>query len=155
MIAPDVTEPLPIPLQDEDNAEINPVQLFNESAELEAYFDEALHVADLHGLGNADYSEDEDEEQSAGSGGEEMTSMLDDATSTSIYAWVDQFILETRRKGGRQTEESVLRQWKVCVQIKIHSAYTHLFELTIKDLGTGSYPVRPHQGLDCRREPCH
>lgn len=54
--------------------------------------------------------EDDDDELS-----EEVHNLgvLDTPRTHDALAWVDQFILDTRRKSGRVTENSVLKLWKV------------------------------------------
>jgi len=38
---------------------------------------------------------------------------IDTPKTHESLIWADKFILETRRPGGRRTEDSVLKQWKV------------------------------------------
>ena len=108
----DITEFLPMHLRNDDSTEINPVQLLKESSELEKYFDHALHVDVLPETRDED-SDSEGEEEAENLEDESASDRLNDATSESVYAWVDNYILQTRRKGGRQTEKSVIKQWKV------------------------------------------
>ncbi|KDR66439.1 hypothetical protein GALMADRAFT_283872 [Galerina marginata CBS 339.88] len=47
--------------------------------------------------------------------------VVDNAKTHDALAWADRFILETRRRGGRQTENSVLKQWKSWASQAINS----------------------------------
>ena len=60
--------------------------------------------------GDDNPGEDDDDELS-----EEVHNLgvLDTPRTHDALAWVDQFILDTRRKSGRVTENSVLKLWKV------------------------------------------
>ena len=59
-------------------------------------------------------SDDSEDEQDRVIDDDEDSQIVDNPTTQSALAWADKFILETRRKGGRQTENSVLKLWKVC-----------------------------------------
>lgn len=86
------------------SVEINPTQVNSESAALNTYFQS--------GFQGEDSSDDEDEEP-AGDVDNEGSHIVDNAKTHDALAWVDNFILKTRRRGGRETENSVLKQWKV------------------------------------------
>jgi hypothetical protein len=75
-----------------------------ESAALNTYFQAGFQEVD---------SDDEDEELVGNVDNDEEVHIVDNAKTHGALAWADKFILETRRKGGRQTENSVLKQWKV------------------------------------------
>lgn len=69
---------------------------------------------------------------------EEDLSTIKNTNALDALKWVDQFILETRRKGGCQTEESVLKQWRVCAPL-------HILQLLLSS---------PLSELDCDRYQC-
>ena len=86
-----------------------------ESTALENYFQNGLRQ---------EINTDEVREGSEGSDSDEELNeedlddredVVDNLWTHSALAWADKFILETRRKGGRQTENSVLKLWKVCL----------------------------------------
>lgn len=85
--------------------EINPTQVNSESAALNTYFQAGFHGEDS----------DEEDEEPAGhvDSNDEDSHIVDNAKTHDALAWADKFILKTRRRGGRQTENSVLKQWKV------------------------------------------
>jgi hypothetical protein len=91
--------------------EINEVQVLEDSAALESCFERGLRQ-DLR----TDESEDEQENQEEGLGeaDEDERPVVDNVKTRPSLTWADKFIFETRRKGGRQTENSVLKLWKVC-----------------------------------------
>jgi hypothetical protein len=70
--------------------------------------------------GSEDSDSDEEGQNDEDLGDEDDSQVVVDnvrtssSSATSALAWADKFILETRRKGGRQTENTVLKQWKVC-----------------------------------------
>lgn len=70
-----------------------------DSATLTGYFESGL----TNDVANNDEGDSEDEKFEEDLAGRNTTT-----------EWVDKFILESRRKGGRTTENSVLKQWKVC-----------------------------------------
>ena len=84
--------------------EINPTQVNSESAALNNYFQAGFQGED---------SDDEDEELAGVVDNDEDSYIVDNAKTHDALAWADNFILKTRRRGGRQTENSVLKQWKV------------------------------------------
>lgn len=92
--------------------EINAAQVLAETVVLENYFQD--------GFGqemNSDEQEenddgDEDEQDEVVS--DEDLPIVDNSKTRPALAWADKFILDMRRKGGRQTENSVLKLWKVC-----------------------------------------
>ncbi|KAF8803900.1 hypothetical protein BYT27DRAFT_7061351, partial [Phlegmacium glaucopus] len=69
--------------------------------------------------------ESEDDEGGQGQGETvedgEALQVVDMLRTHSALAWADQFILETRRKGGCQTENSVLKQWMAWASEAINS----------------------------------
>jgi hypothetical protein len=85
--------------------EINSTQVNSESAALDTYFQS--------GFREEDSDEDDDEPGAGGVDNDEESHIVDNAKTHDALAWADKFILETRRRGGRQTENSVLKQWKV------------------------------------------
>jgi hypothetical protein len=58
-------------------------------------------------------SDGEEEQEKVISDNEDLL-IVDNPKTRPALAWADKFILEMRRKGGRQTENSVLKLWKVC-----------------------------------------
>ena len=103
-------ENLYLPNISDNPVEIDSERLNKESEALGDYFDSGMGVND--GMVE-DESDDED-------GREE--SVLDppvienESTHTSME-YVDNFILSTQRSGGRQTEISVIKQWKVHTEL--------------------------------------
>ncbi|KAF8814965.1 hypothetical protein BYT27DRAFT_7081092 [Phlegmacium glaucopus] len=97
-----------------DNAavEVDAAQVLEESATLENCFQRGLRQ-------EIDESEDDEDEQGEGARGDEE--VVDNARTRPSLAWADKFILETRRKGGRQTENSVLKLWKIWASEAIDS----------------------------------
>lgn len=89
--------------------EINPVQVHTESAALETFFQVGLRG------GQEAESDNEDDEMESRASEEEHDNVriVDNLKTHDALAWVDEFILTTRRKSGRQTENSVLKLWKV------------------------------------------
>jgi len=69
-----------------------------DSASLELVFQQAVD-GDLDDDGNGDDNDSNDEE---------VEEAEDRENEGNTMGWVDRFILNTRRKGGRQTETSVL-----------------------------------------------
>jgi hypothetical protein len=94
---------------DFQSVEINPTQVNSESAALSTYFQS--------GFQGEESSDDElEDEELAGDHDDvdnEGSHIVDNAKTHDALAWADDFILKTRRRGGRQTENSVLKQWKV------------------------------------------
>ena len=93
-------------VHDFQSVEINPTQVNSESAALNTYFQAGFH-------GDSEESDDEDEEPAGDIDNEEDSHVVDNAKTHDALAWADDFILKTRRRGGRQTENSILKQWKV------------------------------------------
>jgi len=90
--------------------EIDSAQVLAESTALDDYFQHGFRHAD-----EAAESEDSEDEQEVVADDEEGSQLVDTNPRTGpALAWADKFILETRRKGGRQTESSVLKLWMVC-----------------------------------------
>jgi len=97
-------------VSDGDTAEINPAQVLADTAALEKYFQLGFRQEmNSDEGGESDDSEDEQD----GVIDEDEGQIIDNPRTQSALAWADKFILETRRKGGRQTENSVLKLWKV------------------------------------------
>jgi hypothetical protein len=90
---------------DFQSVEINPTQVNSDSAALNTYFQS--------GFQGEDSSDDEDEELAGDVVDNEGSHVVDNAKTHDALAWADNFILKTRRRGGRETENSVLKQWKV------------------------------------------
>ncbi len=92
-------------------SEIDSTCVLAESTALEKYFENGLRQEV-----NADEgSEDSDSDKEPNEEGlDDHEDIVDNVRTRSALAWADKFILETRRKGGRQTENSVLKLWKVC-----------------------------------------
>jgi hypothetical protein len=86
------------------SVEINPTQVNSESAALNTYFQAGFQ---------GEESDDEDEELAGDVDNDEDSHIVDNSKTHDALAWADNFILKTRRRGGRQTENSVLKQWKV------------------------------------------
>ena len=59
-------------------------------------------------------SDDSEDEQDGVIDDNEDSQIVDNPMMQSALAWADKFILETWQKGGHQTENSVLKLWKVC-----------------------------------------
>jgi len=93
-------------------AEIDPAQVLAETAALENYFQEGFGQGMNNGGGGESDGEDEQEEVTTSDNEDSL--IVDNPKTRPALAWADKFILETRRKGGRQTENSVLKLWKVC-----------------------------------------
>lgn len=81
-----------------------------ESTALEKYFENGLRQEVNVDEGSEDPDSDAEEPNEEGLDDD----IVDNVRTHSALAWADKFILETRRKGGRQTENSVLKLWKVC-----------------------------------------
>ena len=99
-------------VSDSEAAEINPAQVLAESAELENYFQHGFRQETNDDEGGE--SDDGEDEQEGVIDDDEDSEIVDNPKTRPALAWADKFILETRRKGGRQTENSVLKLWKVC-----------------------------------------
>jgi hypothetical protein len=101
---------------DGDAGEIDSVQVFAESAALENYFQNGFRQeANGDEVEGSEESENgEDEQEDGVIDGDEDSQLVDNPRTRPALAWADKFIFETRRKGGRQTENSVLKLWKVC-----------------------------------------
>ncbi|PPR03704.1 hypothetical protein CVT24_007425 [Panaeolus cyanescens] len=86
-------------------------EVLRESESLVGYFDQGLESVD-HEEGE---ESDEEAEVAAELANATELEVVDNSTTHAAIIWADNFILETRRKGGRQTEMSVLKQWKAWV----------------------------------------
>lgn len=94
------------PDRNSEAVEINSAQVLAESTALDNYFQ--------HGFRQEmddEAEESGDEEQEEVRDDEEDSQLVDNPRTRPALAWADKFILETRRKGGRQTESSVLKLW--------------------------------------------
>jgi hypothetical protein len=91
---------------------IDSAQVLTESAALENYFQHGFQqeIDEVEG-------EDGEEEQEEVADDEDDIQAVDNPRTRPALAWADKFIFETRRKGGRQTENSVLKLWKVCQKL--------------------------------------
>jgi hypothetical protein len=96
---------------DSEVVEINSAQVLAESIALDNYFQHGFRQE--MNADEADESENEDEQEEVRDDEEDLQ-LVDNPRTHPALAWVDKFILETRRKGGRQTESSVLKLWMVC-----------------------------------------
>ncbi len=108
---------------------LNSEQVVKDAAELVQSFEEGF------GLGHGDEDEDEDEDE-AGKENEmdiDEYETIEECTSDDVVRatsgistksfqppavakateWADEYILQTRRKSGRVTEQAVIAQWKV------------------------------------------
>jgi hypothetical protein len=94
---------------DSDTVVIDSAQVLTESAALENYFQHGFQqeIDEVEG----EDGEEEQEEEVADD--EDEIQAVDNPRTRPALAWADKFIFETRRKGGRQTENSVLKLWKV------------------------------------------
>lgn len=100
---------------DSEVGEIDSVQVFAESAALENYFQHGFRQeANGDEVEGSEGFENGEDEQEGVIDEEEDSQIVDNPRTRPALAWADKFILETRRKGGRQTENSVLKLWKVC-----------------------------------------
>jgi len=95
---------------DSETIEINSAQVLAESIALDNYFQHGFRQE----MDEVEDSEDGEDEQEEVFDDEEDSQVVDNLRTRPALAWADKFILETRRKGGRQTESSVLKLWKVC-----------------------------------------
>ena len=109
--------PFPAPGNDVPDSEalvIDPAQVLTESAALENYFQHGFQQ-EMDPEGSEDGEDGEEQEKEVAD--EDETQVVDNPRTRSALTWADNFIFETRRKGGRQTENSVLKLWKVCQKI--------------------------------------
>jgi hypothetical protein len=98
-------------LNDQELVEIDNNQVLSDTANLESSFERGLSLAD-----NAELEDDDDPEVLPAADKEDDLNVVKVTDKTrDALAWVDQFILDTRRKSGRVTENSVLKLWKVQV----------------------------------------
>ncbi|PPR04719.1 hypothetical protein CVT24_011841 [Panaeolus cyanescens] len=86
-------------------------EVLQESESLVGYFDQGLESVENH---DGEESDEEAEVAAELANATELE-VVDNSTTHAAIIWADNFILETRRKGGRQTEMSVLKQWKAWV----------------------------------------
>jgi hypothetical protein len=111
-------------VSDSEAAEINPTQVLAETAALEKYFQHGFQVGQE--MNNDEGGESDEDEQGGIISDNEDSQVVDNPKTRPALAWADKFILETRRKGGRQTENSVLKLWKVlCPKIIMKISWGH------------------------------
>jgi len=100
---------------DSETIGIDSAQVLAESIALDNYFQHGFRQEmDEMDVDEVEESEDSEDEQEEVIDDEEDSQVVDNLRTRPALAWADKFILETRRKGGRQTESSVLKLWKVC-----------------------------------------
>jgi hypothetical protein len=118
-------------VRDVPEHEIDSTCVLAESVALEIYFQsglrQELNTDEAGGSENSDSDEDEE-------GLDDSEDIVDNVRTHSALAWADKFILETRRKSGRQTENSVLKLWKVCTKKRQGPVLKSVFNFII-DLG--------------------
>ena len=102
------------PSQRVRRGEIDSAQVLAESAALDSYFQHGFRQET--DADEAEEGEDDNDEQEEVIDDEADSQVVDNPRTRPALAWADKFILETRRKGGRQTESSVLKLWKVCLE---------------------------------------
>ena len=110
----------PLMLVREGDSEIDLACVLAESTALESYFQCGLtqEGAGLEeGSDNSDSDEDPEGRSLNCDEDDPQEVIVENVQAHSALAWADKFILETQRKGGRQTENSVLKLWKVCHEI--------------------------------------
>ena len=97
----------------DDAPKIDSAYVLVESAALDHYFQNCLrHEGNTDDVESSE--DDENEPEKEGSNDEDNSQVVVDNVRThSSMVWADKFILETWHKGGRQTENSVLKLWKV------------------------------------------
>ena len=101
---------------DGEAGKIDSVQVFAESTALKNYFQHSFRQeANGDEVEGSKESENGEDEQKDGVIDEnEGSQLVDNLRMHLALAWANKFILETRQKGGHQTENSVLKLWKVC-----------------------------------------
>jgi hypothetical protein len=92
-------------LEDMTSTDLEVETALRDSASLELTFQQAID-----GGGDDDNDEGDDDEEEDQEEGEDEAN-----EGCGTMDWVDNFILNTRRKGGRQTETSVLKLYKVSI----------------------------------------
>lgn len=98
---------------------LDPVQITSDALSLQDSFNLGLNNNDGEDEAEEDEGAEEDEE-SDDSGDDDNPNSLTTRSSTSnnqtvidAKKWVDEYIFKSRRKSGRNTEASVISQWKV------------------------------------------
>jgi hypothetical protein len=106
---------------DSESIEIDSAEVLAESTALDNYFQHGFRQR--VGADEAEESEDDEQEELEVRDAEfeEDSQLVNNTKTRPALAWADKFILETRRKGGRQTESSVLKLWMVCWEIFLRS----------------------------------
>lgn len=122
-------------LAEQEPESVDVAQVLKDSASLAAYFEEGLENDGRNGAEDEDDDEEAEREDDGVDGDEGQG--VDNPEARKIFAFADKFILETRRKGGRQTENSVLKQWKVCKNYSSHSMSNANLKVPL-DMGFGS-----------------
>ena len=72
-----------------------------------------MEVFFREGLGGQELPEEDSDEESDDADPDNEPDEPDNPKTHDALLWADKFIFDTRRKGGRQTEQSVLKLWKV------------------------------------------
>ena len=108
----------PVTVTADEAVEINRVQVLAESTALpvDNYFEHGFRD-EIDADEGEDCEDGEDEQKDLEVRDDEEDSQLqvvDNPRTRPALAWADNFILETHRKGGHQTESSVLKLWNVC-----------------------------------------
>jgi len=107
-----VSVPRLTPVRD-DAPKIDSAHVFVESAALDHYFQNGLrHEGNTDDIEGSEDDENEPEEEGLNDE-DNSQAVVDNVRTHSSMVWADKFILETWHKGGRQTENSVLKLWKV------------------------------------------
>jgi len=121
-------------------AEINPAQVLAETAALEGYFQHGFREEMNSDEGGE--SDDGEDEQEGVIDDDEDSEIVDNPKTRPALAWADKFILETQRKGGHQTENLVLKLWKVCRKTitKIYFLGSHFIYLDMGFRGNKFWP---------------
>lgn len=96
-------------LDDQELVKIDNNQVLFDAVNLERSFEKGLTLAD-----NTELEDDDPEVESEAADEEDDLNVVKVTDKTrDALDWVDKFILDTRRKSGRVTENSVLKLWKV------------------------------------------
>jgi len=97
----------------DDMPKIDSAYVLVESAALEHYFQNSLrHEGNTDNVEGSEEDENEPEEEGLNDEDDPQV-VVDNLRMHSSMVWADKFILETWCKSGRQTENSVLKLWKV------------------------------------------
>lgn len=115
---------LPGPANSQGPADV-PLNVGNSSSTLDFDDEDIIHETNAlaasfqQGVNNEEDGEDEDEEEEDDGGDGELPMSVVAAGHEGLEGieWVDEFILSARRKGGKNTENSVLKLYKVSVAL--------------------------------------